>query len=93
MRRKIISLLLVLSLIAIFVCAGSWGIHAAPGNGGEVDPTGLDLRASVSDVHEVGGSPASERELVIRKAATARNEAARWIERFLIRALVNRLSF
>jgi hypothetical protein len=90
MIRKIISLLLILTLTSF--CVGLSGDRAssAPG-GGDVDPTGLDLQTRVS-VPESGRDydvvKLSERERHI-----AELKALRWIESFLIKDLLRRISF
>lgn len=90
MIRKIISLLLILTLTSF--CVGLTGDRASssPG-GGDVDPTGLDLRTRVSvpeSGHDYDVTKLSERE---RHAAELK--ALRWIESFWIKDLLRRISF
>jgi hypothetical protein len=90
MVRKIISLLLILTLTTF--CVGLSGDRAcsSPG-GGDVDPTGLDLRTRVAvpeSGHDYVVLKLSERE---RHAAEL--QALRWIQSFLIQDLLRRISF
>lgn len=90
MIRKIISLLLILTLTSF--CVGLSGDRAisSPG-GGDVDPTGLDLRTRVSvpeSGHDYDVMKLSERERL-----AAELNALRWIESFVIKTLLWRIGF
>jgi hypothetical protein len=90
MIQKIISLLLILTLTSL--CVGLSGDLAisSPG-GGDVDPTGLDLRTRVS-------APESGPDYGVTKLSesewhAAELKALRWIESFVIKDLLRRISF
>jgi hypothetical protein len=91
MERQHISRILTLALVTLLLtlALGAPMISAAPGQG-EVDPTGLDLN----------GSRITEplRAIEIREAyetqrLAAEYSAMRWIESFLMKDFLRRLSF
>lgn len=89
MARKLISLLLILSLTAI-VLSITTSAFAGPPKPGEADPTGLDLRRELN--------PNDGRELGVESPVSgARIDAdflvKRWVQSFLIRDILGRFSF
>lgn len=87
MIRKIISLLLVLTLATAFLSLDTAMLRAAPsGGGGEVDPTGLDTRnrTTVQRVER----PVRDGATMSGKSVTDVREAARALQMFYLRVLL-----
>jgi len=90
MIRKIISLLLIITLTTLTIGATNQHAFSAPPSGGEVDPTGLDLRGRVSVENP---KVSRETKLSGMERYAAEISALRWIESFLLKDLLRRLSF
>ncbi|MFN0152579.1 MAG: hypothetical protein ACKVU1_17895 [bacterium] len=90
MIRKIISLLLIITITSLFIGAGTHSAFSAPPTGGDVDPTGLDLRG-----HAIVENPKESRasKLSGMERYAAEISALRWIESFLLKDFLRRISF
>ncbi len=82
MIRKLVSLLLVLSLAVTLVALTAPSVQSAPGNNsnGDADPTGLD-----------NGNRITRERIIPMSVEASENAVERWIQNYLVRLALRSL--